>query len=191
MPTVDSGHRPVEGADGKVPRLAGRLHDETVSEPRPHRPARMPRAPAESRPRLARSGGRAPRASRPRLRPAAGSARTRTPAPKSSPRARGARPHAPWATNASAVSTCAGSSRTINRTRTLVSIARMLAPHPGPDPLVHVGYAPGLQRLVEHCLVNIPGRELRGPPNDDFTPALAPFDLRSRRKPKPAADARR
>ena len=99
--------------------------------------------------------------------------------------------HAPCATNASAFSTCAGSSLTINRTRTLASTARMPVPRPGSDSLIHLGNWPRFSRRTKHRLVDVPRRVLRRPPDDHFTPILAPLDLRPWRQSKPGADARR
>ena len=152
---------------------------------------RTPSAPRGSRRRPAASIGRAPGACRPRLRSAPDS----SPYTESSTQTVSASTrwdtHAPCATNASAFSTCAGSSLTISRTRTLVSIARMRAPRPGPNACIHVGDAPAVRRHIEHGLVNVPRRVLRRPPDDDFVPEFAPLDLRTGRQPKAASDARR
>src|SRR5690348_4246818 len=64
---------------------------------------------------------------------------------------------APFATNASAASTCPGSSRVIRRTSRFVSIACMLALHARADALLELHGRVAFRRPVEQARVDVLG----------------------------------
>src|ERR1044071_4463170 len=84
--------------------------------------------------------------------------------------------HTPFETNSSAASTCAASSRVSRRTRTFVSIARMLCPDVTTDRFLQLGERAWFWLGGEDRAVDVFERVPACAANDDPFPFLFPFE---------------